>query len=174
MRWLYVIECAAAAGALLSLGACGPQPAGEAEMVDDADTEATGAAGPTNEAEEELANATLPVPPGEEDADGGLPPAEEELRFVGLWATEAAFCANRAWQFTPDMLRTPAGSQCSFSKVTPVSGGYDIAARCTAEAPPSDEVIQIRFAESARAMLFESDAIADAGLIYCGPLSDAG
>ena len=46
--------------------------------------------------------------------------------------------------------------------------GYDIVAPCTAEGPETDDAIEIRFAESARAMLFESDAIADAGLVYCG------
>lgn len=174
MRWLNVIECAAAAGTLLSLGGCGSRPAGEGEAVDEAGTAGAGETGAMNELEERLANATLPVSPAEEGATGSLPRTSEPLRFVGLWATEAAFCSNRAWRFSPESLRTPAGSQCDFSKVTPVAGGYDIAARCTAEAPPSDEVIRIRFAESARAMLFESEAIADAGLIYCGPLSDAG
>jgi hypothetical protein len=49
-----------------------------------------------------------------------------------------------------------------------VPGGYDIAASCTAEAPPKDQTIRIRFAQSAQAMLFESDAIPDSGLVYCG------
>ena len=48
-----------------------------------------------------------------------------------------------------------------------VHGGFDIAARCTAEGPPTDDTLEIRFAESAGAMLFESSVIADAGLIRC-------
>jgi hypothetical protein len=64
-------------------------------------------------------------------------------------------------------LRTPAGSVCAFSEVKAVPGGYDIAATCTAEGPPAKDMLKIRFAESARAMLFESRSIADAGLIAC-------
>lgn len=99
---------------------------------------------------------------------GTLPPAGRALRFVGRWATEQGNCANLAWRFTGASLDTPAGSQCRFTNVRKVPGGYDIAARCTAEGPPTDDRITLRFAESARAMLFESDAIADAGLVYCG------
>ena len=97
----------------------------------------------------------------------GLPPPTS-LRFVGLWASDVKNCSTATWRFTDTSLSTPAGSHCTFSKVTAVPGGYDIAATCTAEAPPKDEKITIRFAESAQAMLFESDAIADAGLVYCG------
>ena len=48
-----------------------------------------------------------------------------------------------------------------------VLGGFDIAAACTAEGPRTDDRLEIRFAESAGAMLFESNVIADAGLIRC-------
>lgn len=78
-------------------------------------------------------------------------------------------CTDKAWRFTATSLRTPAGSACTFGQVTPVGGGYDIAATCTAEGPAVADTLKIRFAESAKAMLFESDSIADAGLIYCGP-----
>ncbi len=98
-----------------------------------------------------------------------LPPAETAMRFVGSWAAEAGRCADQAWRFTLTSLKTPAGSVCRFSDVKPVPGGYDIAARCTAEGPPQDDVIRLRFAESAQAMMFESDSIADAGLVHCGP-----
>jgi len=88
-------------------------------------------------------------------------------RFVGQWAAKANACATQAWRFTAKSLSTPAGSQCTFGKVTEVPGGYDIAARCTAEGPPSDDVLKLRFAESAKALLFESKTIADAGLVRC-------
>lgn len=174
MRCPHEIRCAAAAVALFGLAACDREPGAEANVAQSIDAGPSNETGTADALEGDLANSTLPLLPGDQNDGAGLPPASEDPRFVGLWAAEAAFCANRTWQFAPDSLRTPAGSQCSFSKVTAVAGGYDIAARCTAEAPPSDEVIRIRFAESARAMLFESDAIADAGLIYCGPLSDDG
>jgi hypothetical protein len=98
-----------------------------------------------------------------------LPPAETAMRFVGSWAAEAGRCTDQAWRFTLTSLKTPAGSVCRFSDGKPVPGGYDIAARCTAEGPPQDDVIRLRFAESAQAMMFESDSIADAGLVHCGP-----
>ena len=97
-----------------------------------------------------------------------LPPSNEALRFIGLWAADEASCKDKAWRFTDASLSTPAGSRCTFSRVTPVAGGYDIAARCTAEGPETDDMIELRFAESARAMLFRSDSIADAGLVFCG------
>jgi hypothetical protein len=113
-----------------------------------------------------LATRALPAAP----APGtGLPPANAEPRFAGSWAAHAGMCEDKAWHFTDTGLKTPAGSVCHFSRVTKVEGGYDIAARCTAEGPEQDDLIKIRFAESAEAMLFESTTIADTGLIYCGP-----
>lgn len=100
---------------------------------------------------------------------GGLPPDDRALRFVGRWAAEEPSCRGQAWRFTADGLETPAGSVCRFGDITPVDGGYDIAARCTAEAPEQADTIRLRFAESAHAMLFESNVIADTGLVYCGP-----
>ena len=135
----------------------------ENEQAVDADA-AEPAAEP--EAEEEAPDG---ADPGNGEAAGStLPPAGAGLRFVGLWASEAANCEGRAWRFTAERLQTPAGSVCNFERVTPVSGGYDIAATCTAEGPPSEDTLEIRFAESAKAMLFESTSIADAGLVYCG------
>ena len=97
------------------------------------------------------------------------PPVAEPAadRFVGRWASEERMCADKAWVFTATSLETPAGSVCRFSNVRSVPGGFDIAARCTAEGPPTDDTLEIRFAESAGAMLFESSVIADAGLIRC-------
>jgi len=88
-------------------------------------------------------------------------------RFVGQWAANARNCANQAWTFSATSLKTPAGSQCTFRNVTEVPGGYDIAASCTAEGPPTSDTLKLRFAESAKALLFESGTIADAGLVRC-------
>lgn len=95
------------------------------------------------------------------------PPVNASHRFVGRWASEERHCASRAWVFTASSLKTPAGSVCSFSRVTEAPGGFDIAASCTAEGPPRDDTLKLRFAESAKALLFESDVIADAGLVRC-------
>ncbi len=97
-------------------------------------------------------------------------PAPTRPRFLGRWAVDTRYCSTKAWRFTATSLRTPAGSVCDFSDVKPVASGYQIAARCTAEGPPTDDVLEIRFAESAQAMMFESNSIADAGLVYCGPV----
>lgn len=94
-------------------------------------------------------------------------PTPASYRFVGRWATDARNCKAMAWRFTATSLSTPAGSQCSFTNVAAVPGGYDIAARCTAEGPVVRDTLRLRFAESARALLFESDSIADAGLVRC-------
>lgn len=95
------------------------------------------------------------------------PPATPAYRFVGRWATQARNCRTLAWRFTATSLSTPAGSQCTFIKIAEVPGGYDIAARCTAEGPPANDTLKLRFAESAKALLFESEVIADAGLERC-------
>lgn len=92
---------------------------------------------------------------------------DEPRRFVGRWATDEAGCATRAWRFTLDRLTTPAGSTCRFSRVSTVPGGYDITAVCTAEGPPAGDTLKLRFAESAGALLFESETVPDAGLIRC-------
>jgi len=52
--------------------------------------------------------------------------------------------------------------------VTQVPGGYDVKATCTAKGPPATDTLEIRFAESAKAMLFKSKSIAEAGLVFCG------
>lgn len=101
------------------------------------------------------------------DTNNHLPPADAELRFVGRWAANEALCARSAWEFTPDGLRTPAGSVCRFRQVRAVAGGYDIDSSCTAEGPEEEDVLNIRFAESARAMLFDSRTVAGTGLVYC-------
>ena len=101
-------------------------------------------------------------------AAGELPPPGPGPRFVGKWAADQESCESAAWQFTSTSLRTPAGSECIFKQVAEVPGGYDVQATCTAEGPPGEDVLKIRFAESAKAMLFESKMIADSGLVFCG------
>jgi hypothetical protein len=99
---------------------------------------------------------------------GALPPPGPTPRFVGNWAADQKSCDSAVWQFTQTTLRTPAGSSCSFDQVSEVPGGYDVKAMCTAEGPPTADTLQIRFAESAKAMLFNSKVIADTGLVFCG------
>jgi hypothetical protein len=142
----------------LLLGACGSQSA-------------------SNEADQA---ANQPAPANESDSAGetqanqagnrlgSLPPADAALRFVGAWATSEANCASKPWRFTADKLDAADGPKCSIYKVSKVPGGYDLAAQCPAKKPLPTDLIKLRFAESARAMLVESNAIAPMGLIYCG------
>ena len=136
--------------ATIALAACDNAPAGRA---------------PDTPIINDTIAADTPLPP---ERAGDLPEPSEGLRFVGRWAADERSCTSAAWVFTQTTLRTPAGSVCSFDQVNPVPGGYDIQATCTAEAPPASDTLKIRFAESAKAMLFESETIADAGLVFCG------
>ena len=152
---------------LVGLAACGSEPAADAPPAP-----GSGTAGPdqANEAVAALPDADINASlgmlgeaPGAPGSDGG----GDRPRFVGRWAAEAPMCETAAWRFTERELTTPAGSVCRFEQVREAPGGYDIAARCTAEGPEEEDGIAIRFAESADAMLFESGSIADAGLVRC-------
>ena len=99
---------------------------------------------------------------------GTLPPATAALRFLGTWATSKANCKSAPWHFTADSLTATDGPYCSIYKVSKAPGGYDLAAQCPEKKPIPTDLIKLRFAESARAMLVESNAIKPTGLIYCG------
>ena len=101
-------------------------------------------------------------------AAGELPPPGPAPRFIGKWAKDQQSCQSAAWQFTDSTLRTPDGANCSFNRVSPMAGGYDIQATCSGNGVPTADMLQIRFAESAKAMLFSSKSIKDTGLVYCG------
>ncbi|HET8750590.1 MAG TPA: hypothetical protein VFM42_07600 [Sphingomicrobium sp.] len=109
---------------------------------------------------------------GSKSAGGGelgtLPPADAALRFVGTWAKDPAGCTSNPWRFTAKALTVRDGPNCTFYKVSKAPGGYDIAAQCPGKEPIHTDLIKLRFAESARAMLVESNAISPMGLIYCG------
>jgi len=126
---------------------------------------ASAAAPAVNESDKKVSAAA-----NEEGANslGALPPADAALRFVGTWASSKAECASKPWRFTADRLTVAGGPSCSFYKVTKAPGGYDIAAQCPTKEPIHTDLINVRFAESARAMLVESNAIKPTGLLYCG------
>jgi hypothetical protein len=144
---------------LLSLAACRAEPSAEAPV--ETSNEANAAAAELPDAD---INASLGILSDEADMPDE---ASGSQRFVGRWAAVEGLCDNAAWTFTATELRTPAGSVCRFTGIDEVPGGYDIAARCTAEGPERDDVLELRFAESAGALLFDSESIADAGLIRC-------
>ena len=142
---------------LLALTACDRQPATETQPKPENEVNTATAHGPDVDINASLE--TVAEPP----SHSTRPP-----RFVGHWAAEERLCARAPWRFSETELRIHAGSICRFTEVREVPGGYDIAARCTAEAPERDDLLRLRFPESAGGMLFESDSIADAGLVRCG------
>ncbi|HYD89382.1 MAG TPA: hypothetical protein VEA80_18025 [Vitreimonas sp.] len=97
------------------------------------------------------------------------PPTEQQPRYVGQWATSAEGCAEPAWRFEERGVTTRGEVACTFDTVTLTPTGYDIAATCTAEAPPAPYQIQLSFAESARAMMIAGGPwSAPTSLVYCG------
>jgi hypothetical protein len=112
---------------------------------------------------------TAPAPEGAA-IPGKLPSPDTEYRYVGRWAATEQLCASSVWRFEPQRLVTAGEVSCTFDSVDKAPGGYDIHATCTAEAPPQPDLIKLRFAESAQAMLVESQVLSPTGLIYCGPL----
>jgi hypothetical protein len=151
MRWIVLISA-------LFLGACGSKPASKPANV--AGNEESAVAPATNES---LGNQETAA-----NASGVLPPANAELRFVGTWATDEANCKSKPWRFTARELTVAGGPHCSFYNVAKAPGGYDVAAQCPTKKPVHTDLIKLRFAESAGAMLVESNAIAPTGLVYCG------
>ena len=113
----------------------------------------------------EVPNAAQQVESGQA---GDLPQPGAMPRFVGNWAKDQQSCESAIWKFSDSTLRTPDGESCSFNRVTEVSGGYDIQATCAAKGPPISELMKVRFAESAKAMLLDSKELKNAGLVFCG------
>jgi hypothetical protein len=148
----------AAAFVIIGLGACSAKP-GPPENQATANEKVT--------AEANVSGNMAGVSVAESNASAKLPPADAALRFVGTWAASKGDCASKPWRFTADAL-SGGGPHCSFYKVTKAPGGYDIAATCPAKEPVHTDLIRLRFAESAGAMLVESNAISPTGLIYCG------
>lgn len=117
------------------------------------------------QAGENVVNMASDLPPQQ---SGDLPEPSAGPRFVGKWAANEKSCQSAAWQFTASTLKTPEGANCSFDQVTEVPGGYDIEATCKAKGAPAPDTLKLRFAESAKALLFESKTLGSPGLVYCG------
>lgn len=117
-----------------------------------------GAVDPGETPRPELANDT-PLPP--------LPAPEATPRYVGRWAANETLCASGVWNFGEHHLATAGEVSCDYAKVTQVPGGYDLEAACLAEGTQTQEVIELRFAESASAMQVESKTFRPVGLIRC-------
>lgn len=98
-------------------------------------------------------------------------PSATTPRYVGLWAASAEGCANPAWRFESNSVSTEGEVSCAFQSVALTPAGYEIAATCTAEGPPTPHTISLSFAESARAMMISGAPWAATSLVYCGALT---
>ena len=157
--------------AVIFLAACGAKTASNEATVAGNELAVSGAAnksGPAAAATRQEAGRAAADEADAVDRLGTLPPADAALRFVGTWAASRSECTTRPWRFTADGLTATDGPHCTFYKVTKAPAGYDIAAQCPAKEPVHTDLLNLRFAESARAMLVESNAIKPIGLIYCG------
>lgn len=157
----------------LMLVACNTADEEAGTRSEDPATEARSPAGARRESASKAPSAapseSAAASPAAPEQIAPLPPRNQpHPAYVGRWAADEKLCASQAWRFTERMLHTPAGSVCSFDDVVAVPGGYDIKAHCTAEATQQADVIEIRFAQSAGAMLFDSKTISAVGLIKCG------
>lgn len=98
-------------------------------------------------------------------------PSADAPRYVGLWATTVDGCADPAWRFEADRISTQGEVSCTLDNVQMVATGYEIAATCTAQAPPEPHTIRLSFAESARAMMVVGGPWSPApSLVYCSGL----
>ena len=144
---------------ILSLVACRPEPAQEAPIEVNNASEPAGP--PLPEAD---INASLEPIAGNGNSNGA-DGAEGPPRFVGRWATTRDLCGRREWRITENELRTAEGRVCRFTDVREVDGGYDVAARCTADGPERDDTLQMRF--SSVGILIESESLITVGMFRC-------
>ena len=157
-----------AIGAIVLLAACGqkPQPSENQATANEKITteeKAGGNAVGTNVAAGNASSNETGVA-----NSSGLPPANAGLRFVGRWAKSQAECTTKPWIFTEKEITAVDGPHCTIYHIATAPGGYDLAATCPAKVPEHTDLISIRFAESAQAILVESNAISPMGLVYCG------
>mgnify|MGYP006908433096 CR=1 FL=1 len=100
-----------------------------------------------------------------------LPPPGDTPRYVGVWAAASLGCEVPAWRWEENRVSTQGEVSCEFNDVELTPTGYTIQAACTAQAPHTQETIQLSFAESARAMMVSGGPWqGEIGLTYCGPL----
>lgn len=85
------------------------------------------------------------------------PVAVPQARFAGLWAVDAAGCKSPPWNFTVRDLTTKGEVYCSFKRVEPVAGGYDIATLCSAAGDEVSETMRLRLKDADKRMTVSSD-----------------
>lgn len=139
---------------LAGLAACGPDPSRQEPSNDAVTVDIAGpsnqAAPPPNAAPPAQAPPSAPAQPAA-SADAGRP------GFAGLWAVDDAGCKSPPWRFTERDLTTKGEVYCSFKRIDPVAGGYDIAAACAAAGDEVSEVMRLRLKDAGKVMTVSSD-----------------
>lgn len=72
--------------------------------------------------------------------------------YVGRWAATPELCADGAWTFRHDGLSTAGEVSCRFDGVAALDDGYEIAATCTAQAPPQAHRLNLRVGADGQTM----------------------
>lgn len=119
--------------------------------------------------------ATAPAPDAVAEPAVEAPPAPpaQPARYVGMWAVDSRLCDRPAWRFEEREISTMGEVNCQFEQVTPSASGYDIAASCTAEAPPAPFTIRLNITDPARGMSIEGGPWQEGTrLVKCGPLTE--
>lgn len=93
-----------------------------------------------------------PAPAIDPAASPQSPPAAARPGYVGRWAANPGLCADGAWSFRHDGLSTAGEVSCRFDGVAALDEGYEIAATCTAEAPPQAYRLNLSLSPDGRTM----------------------
>lgn len=96
---------------------------------------------------EEPAAVETPAP-----APQAPPPEAATPAYVGRWAATPELCTDGAWTFRQDGLSTAGEVSCRFEGVAALDDGYEIAATCTAQAPPQAHRLNLSLSADGRTM----------------------
>lgn len=100
---------------------------------------------------------TAPAPP----PATAQPAATEGPAYVGRWAANEGLCDDGAWTFERDGLSTAGEVSCGFDGVAALDDGYEIAATCTAEAPPEPHNLRLTFGSDGSTMVVRGGPFAE-------------
>ncbi|MES2754816.1 MAG: hypothetical protein V4659_09140 [Pseudomonadota bacterium] len=113
---------------------------------------------------------TVRVDPIDAPAPGAiLPPATQQYRYIGAWASNPALCKGGAWRFTTRGLKTAGEISCDLPDVATIPTGFKLAGTCQAEHRKVAETIDLSFDTRAKTMRVKSQMLFPTiDLIYCG------
>lgn len=80
-------------------------------------------------------------------------PSSDRPGYIGRWAANEGLCDTGAWVFERDGLSTAGEVSCQFDGVAALDDGYEIAATCTAQAPPEAHSLRLTFGQDGQTMV---------------------